>query len=334
MRMSKIFKLPQNELKRALTNHLKSKGYRPQVQDGFVYAAGSIPVLLIAHMDTVHKQLPTTICSNKEGNIWMSPQGIGGDDRCGVIMILEIIKNLNCHVLFTEDEEIGGVGADKFCRSKIKPEVNFIVEFDRAGECDAVYYQQNNEEFMRAVESYGFVGDYGSYTDIVDIAPELGCAAVNLSCGYYNPHTLHEYVDFSHMYAQIKRAEKLIVSEQDNFYKYSEVPLTRRGVYDWGSWYDDRWLSPKTENEIESDFGTIEVSPIPASAFLQSYEDGGIYEVSDIDDLFVDETGMVFEYDVDELVLIPLYEYIAVDGATGAQCKLDSRVSCKMEVEW
>ena len=46
----------------------------------------------------------------------MSPQGIGGDDRCGVWMILQILRTANCHVLFCEDEEVGCVGAKKFTK--------------------------------------------------------------------------------------------------------------------------------------------------------------------------------------------------------------------------
>lgn len=58
----------------------------------------------------------------------MSPQGIGGDDRCGVFMVLQIIRSVNCHVLFCEDEETGGNGARAFERSRIKVKVNYIVE--------------------------------------------------------------------------------------------------------------------------------------------------------------------------------------------------------------
>lgn len=70
----------------------------------------------------------------------MSPQGIGGDDRAGVYMILRLIQDLHCHVLFCEAEEIGGHGAKAFVQSGIVPEVNYIVEFDRMGSNDAVYY--------------------------------------------------------------------------------------------------------------------------------------------------------------------------------------------------
>ena len=242
MKLLNIFKFPQDKLKSALTCHLRDKGYSPISDDGFVYAAGEVPVLLVAHMDTVHKRTPDIICVSEDKSIMMSPYGIGGDDRCGITMILEIIKELRCHVLFTEDEEIGGVGAGKFCASGIKPKINFIIEFDRAHERDAVYYELDNEVFAETIEKYGFKRDYGSYSDIVDIAPVLGCAAVNLSCGYYNAHTQHEFVSIPQMYAQVERAKKLIANECNNFFEWKELVYDRSwdgGNWCYGGWYDN-----------------------------------------------------------------------------------------------
>ena len=50
-----IFRLEQSELKAALTEELKACGYRPQSKKGVLYAPGEVPVMLVAHMDTVHR---------------------------------------------------------------------------------------------------------------------------------------------------------------------------------------------------------------------------------------------------------------------------------------
>ena len=335
MKLLNIFKYPQDKLKSALVNHLRDRGYDPIHRDGFVYAAGEIPVLLVAHMDTVHKHTPDIICLSEDKSIMMSPFGIGGDDRCGVAIILEIIKELRCHVLFTEDEEVGGIGADKFCNSEIKPKLNFIIEFDRANEKDAVYYQLDNEKFSSAVESYGFVEAYGTYTDIVDIAPELGCAAVNLSCGYYNAHTQHEFVSLPQMYAQIDRAKKLISGECNTFYEYRGVKYKSKfscygGWYDDYDYYENKNLVSKSKTEI---CDSIEVSPLPVDAYLQSYEDGELYELDDADDFFVDGCGTVYEYDPDSFTMIPMWEYTAVNS-NGMVCRMNEKNSFLADVVW
>lgn len=83
----RILRLPQQKLKGMLESHLIRSGYRPVSERGFLYASGELPVLLVAHLDTVHHQTVRDICYSAERRIVMSPQGIGGDDRAGVFMI-------------------------------------------------------------------------------------------------------------------------------------------------------------------------------------------------------------------------------------------------------
>ena len=117
MNIIEICKLPQDKLKERLFVELQNLGYSPVNEDGYIYAEGTHPVLLMAHMDTVHHDNCTIVCVSEDGKYIMSPQGIGGDDRCGIYMILQIVKDVHCSVIFTEDEEIGCVGARKFCKS-------------------------------------------------------------------------------------------------------------------------------------------------------------------------------------------------------------------------
>lgn len=212
-----ILKATQKQLKFLLAKELRQQKYKTTVKDGFIYAKGSIPVLLVAHMDTVHASPPKIICYSEDNRFIMSPYGIGGDDRCGIYMILEIIKLYKCHVLFTEDEEIGGHGALKFISSNIKPNVNYIVEFDRKGANDCVFYEDDNKEFHEFVESFGFKTAKGSFSDISLIAPKLGISAVNLSCGYFSPHTNHELIDMKIINNNIDRSISMIASDCSKF---------------------------------------------------------------------------------------------------------------------
>ena len=52
----RILRLPQQKLKGMLESHLIRSGYRPVSERGFLYASGELPVLLVAHLDTVHQQ--------------------------------------------------------------------------------------------------------------------------------------------------------------------------------------------------------------------------------------------------------------------------------------
>ena len=227
LNFEQIFQLSQKRLKRELKAELIASGYTVQKQKGFLYAAGTLPVLLVAHLDTVHYDPPETICYSTDGTIMMSPQGIGGDDRAGVYMILRLIQDLHCHVLFCEAEETGGHGAKAFVQSGIAPKVNYIVEFDRMGSNDAVYYNCKNEQFEHHICSFGFQTAFGSFSDISILAPHLNLAAVNLSTGYYHAHQLGEYVRLDKVEKLISRVEKLLQTKTERF-PYASKPMARK----------------------------------------------------------------------------------------------------------
>lgn len=234
-----ILRMRQKELKHYLSGHLKKEGYEVISKKGFLYAKGDTPVLLVAHLDTVHQQLPSIICRSDDGRYLMSPQGIGGDDRCGVYMILQIINEVRCHVLFCEDEETGGNGARAFAGSGIQIDVNYIVEMDRRGNNDAVFYDCSNPEFTEFVCAFGFQERMGSFSDISVIAPYLKTAAVNISAGYYNEHRLNEVIDTFAMQNNVGRIIQMALTQTEKFpYMKRQFSYRQQTLFDMG--FDDR----------------------------------------------------------------------------------------------
>jgi len=186
----------------------------------FILVYGQAPVMLIAHLDTVHEQPVRDICFSADKNILMSPQGIGGDDRCGVFALCNIFQSAQVKpwLLFTCDEEVGGIGAKAFCLAhqqlqlpKELDNLKFLIELDRKGKNDAIYYRCNNPDFEAYITSKGFKTAQGSFSDISLIAPELGVAAVNLSCGYHYAHTLHEHINHAELDAVIRTVVDIVV---------------------------------------------------------------------------------------------------------------------------
>ena len=83
-----------------------------------------------------------------------------------------------------------------------------------------------NELFHRLHRMYqkGFQTEIGSFSDISIIAPALGIAAVNLSSGYYNAHTLHEYINRKHLDAVIQKIGEIIAdASKEDFPRYEYV---------------------------------------------------------------------------------------------------------------
>ena len=207
----------QKQLFKLLTKKFKGKAILSK--GNFILVRGTAPVMLVAHLDTVHTEPVKQICASKDGNILMSPQGIGGDDRCGVFALVKIYLSAQVKpwLLFTCDEEVGGLGAQHFCQlhsqgllPKELDALKFLVEIDRKGKNDAVFYDCDNPDFEEYITGKGFKTAIGSFSDISLIAPDLGVAAVNLSSGYYNAHTLHEFINVKELHDTIHRVGEIV----------------------------------------------------------------------------------------------------------------------------
>jgi di/tripeptidase len=171
--------------------------------------------LLNAHMDIItninekHKKIGFKIENEKEIIITNETinTSLGGDDRCGIAIILHIAKTtkIPMKILFTKDEEKGCKGilyAIDNCK-KFFNNIEYSITIDRKGFGEIVVghiyerFIRNNflasliySHMDRDIEPkivYGFMSDFGFINRIVE-------KAVNISCGYYEPHSHKEYV--------------------------------------------------------------------------------------------------------------------------------------------
>lgn len=293
--------MSQRGVKSAMEKYLTDHGYKTINEEGFLYAKGTEPVLLLAHMDTVHTERCKDFRENN-GRI-SSPQGIGGDDRCGIYIIMQIVKELHCSVLLCEDEEKGRIGAEKFAKTKYINEldVNYMIEFDRRGNNDAVFYRCDNPKFTKFItETTGYREANGSYSDISTVGPKSKIAAVNLSCGYYNAHSPSEYVVFNEMFNTIEVAKKLIATKSEKF-EYIEKKYTYQSNYSRSSMATHRTPSYDYGYGGYSGYGG-------GREYYDDYSYGRTYSQVSFDDLRKEEKYLEPEHDIDfELCLEVVY---------------------------
>ena len=225
--------LSQKQLKNKLSGELKKYYRKVKSGNGFLFARGNMPIMLVAHIDTVHKEQCNinNIFLSLDGNVLTSNVGIGGDDRCGVYMIMYILKNtaLRPYVLFCEDEEIGGIGSNKFVKryNSNNLKLNYIIQLDRAYSNDSVYYDLDNKDFEKYINKFGFETAIGSFTDICHLCPALNCAGVNLSCGYYNQHTTKETINIKEMMTTTNKVIEILKNAKDSdYFAWKEIEYT------------------------------------------------------------------------------------------------------------
>lgn len=245
-----LLKSTQSALLELLPTHLRELfGEKNVIScDKYIVAIGDSPVGLVAHLDTVHKTPVVTLLHDPEANIMWSPEGIGADDRAGVFSILKLLEmGHRPTVIFTTDEEIGAIGAAALIKDLVSSptELKFLVELDRRGSKDCVFYDCANDEFDKYIESFGFESAFGSFSDICEICPQWEIAGVNLSIGYYNEHSNREILNLKEMFDTIDKVEKIIVDAPNDsvpvFEFIEDTRFSKYGAAYGGNYYTQQF---------------------------------------------------------------------------------------------
>jgi hypothetical protein len=222
-----ILRLRQDSLKRVLARFLKKHYPKVVETKDYIFAEGEIPIALVAHMDTVFKNPPEEIFFDPRLNAMISPDGLGADDRAGVFAILQIIQSgFKPHIIFTTDEEIGGIGAQALANIQCPfKDLRYIIELDRRGAQDCVFYNCENPEFTDYVEAFGFTWAWGSFSDISFICPAWKIAGVNLSVGYCDEHSLSEVLYVGYLLSTIDKVKRMLSEKNIPQFEYKEINL-------------------------------------------------------------------------------------------------------------
>ncbi|MCF0248048.1 MAG: hypothetical protein HUJ86_05505 [Synergistes sp.] len=207
-------------MRKYIKRKIKSYGNGVQIDvdsHGNVFAtkgtAESYPCV-VCHMDEVCPEKGRQFeVLERDGKLFgfnwgdMERRGLGGDDKNGIWVALNCLQKLDVvKCAFFVGEEVGCVGSSS-CDLSFFSDVNFIVEPDRrnghdlitAGGCDWC-----TPEFLAAIEPYvsahGYKQTNGLTTDVDELTSRnVGVCCLNISCGYYNPHTDHDYTIFSEL---------------------------------------------------------------------------------------------------------------------------------------
>lgn len=167
----------------------------------------SVAPAFCCHLDTVHGGLPEPEVIGDKVLISLNGHGVGGDDKCGVIACLEMLKRVPCKAIFFREEEKGCIGSKAYDAKSLENNL-FCIEIDRRNGCDVINNisgtQLCSEEFSKRFLEHFKHGKLtnGMMTDVIQL-DKAEINMLNVSSGYYNPHTSHEYVLLDELYANI-----------------------------------------------------------------------------------------------------------------------------------
>lgn len=212
-------------MQKAMAKYLKSTYDNVIITKDYIVAVGEIPIALVAHMDTVFKTPVSNLYYDQRKGVLWSPEGLGADDRAGIFAILKILQSgLRPSVIFTTDEEEGGVGACALAMTPCPiPGLKYMIELDRRGSNDCVFYDCYCPEFVDYVESFGFCEQWGSFSDISFLMPEWQICGVNLSVGYEDEHSYMEILSVGPLFDTIKKVKKMLQETNIPDFTYDEL---------------------------------------------------------------------------------------------------------------
>lgn len=194
-----------------LPNYYDSKNIK--IAENYMYAAGNLPVCLVAHVDTAFSIPPEKIYYDSKEKVFFGDCSLGADDRAGVYAILYLIeKGYTPSIIFCDCEETGGLGAweltwdEPLCPFAAK----YFIEIDRRGFNEFVTYGCDNTEFDKYISSFGLQKKEGTFSDIDIICPAWKIAGCNVSAGYVNEHSLGERLHLAALFHAIFTVEKML----------------------------------------------------------------------------------------------------------------------------
>lgn len=164
-------------------------------------------------------------------------EGLGADDKNGIFIALEALKNYDClKVVFFKEEEIGCRGSSH-AEMRFFDDCRFIIQCDRRGNSDLITNigctDLCSEAFIQALapEEWGYKEAQGMMTDVETLKEQgLPVSAVNISCGYYNPHT-DEEITVKRDLEKCWRFVRHIIEECPEVYSH-EAGENLYGMYD------------------------------------------------------------------------------------------------------
>lgn len=221
--------------------------------------------LLSAHMDTIRKDadkvIGTFLQENDDEEKIFTGGILGGDDKCGVYIMLRVLeKNKNVNFVFSRDEEIGCLGISAFVKcadgktdnlditEKLKKCLYCLV-LDRRGNADIICKANDygTEAFEEALEKVskdnGFIYKHetGLLSD-ADIISEY-ISTANLSVGYYSPHSKKEYIVKKELETALDYVEAIIREVTTKFDAPDKTFIYKKpkggSSYLYSDYYDD-----------------------------------------------------------------------------------------------
>jgi hypothetical protein len=258
-------------------------------------------------MDTVHRTHRNLIENKvrltiKEDNLGVltahhpetdKQTGIGGDDKCGVYVCLELFNNFDkLKGAFFVEEEIGMLGS-KESDDKFFENVGYAIQFDAPSSnwisevCSGV--KLFDEDFKNEIKGVLNESGYNKFsidpfTDVNQLAKKYDFNCLNLGCGYYRQHSDSEFVVISEVEDSLVAGVNLISKLSSKKYIHKKVEVKPILNESYGNGYysnvDYDKFGDFDDDVFKDEFDEMgaEVSEMVITMFIGGIGEKDIYE--------------------------------------------------------
>lgn len=172
-------------------------------------------------------------------------EGLGADDKNGIWVAIKCLERFDAiKVALFHSEEVGTVGSGE-AKMSFFNDCRFVLEADRRNGGDLItdiWGSICSKAFLDDISDirkrYGYKETSGMLTDVETLSDNgLGLSCVNISCGYYNPHTDQEYTVVDELYNCLAFVCEIIDNCKEVYYhKRAKSYGTYGGSY-YGNWW-------------------------------------------------------------------------------------------------
>jgi len=203
----------------------------------------------VAHLDTVHQKVDMVVkeetLPNAQGELKTAfkayeqisgePTGIGGDDKAGVFICLELLREVdNCKIFLPVAEETGCHGSRE-ANPEFFKDVGYAIQFDSTENNTmsktlmGVQLFESEGNFIKEVKEV--ILEHGitdwlhhPYTDTMMLKNLFDFSCLNFAAGYYRYHTKNEYVIIEDTLNTLSLAKKIVKILGNKKYNYTNKP--------------------------------------------------------------------------------------------------------------
>jgi len=204
---------------------------------------------LVAHLDSVHQLTDMKVVEeelpNAQGELKLGlkaydsefglPTGIGGDDKAGVFICLQLLEMVDVCKIFLPVAEETGCNGSREADPKFFENVGYAIQFDSTENNTmsktlmGVKLYEEESKFFNSVKDiileHGFTKWLNHpYTDTMMLKKKFNFPCLNFAAGYYNYHTKNEYVIVEDVENAINLGLKVINQLGNKKYEFVHIP--------------------------------------------------------------------------------------------------------------